>query len=220
MLALVNGKQLWDVHRPLEDSCTLQLLHFKIQDPNEVNKAFWRTCSFLLGGVLQKVFKNDITMHLHSFPWPSVRSGSFIHDISLSVDNWNPSQQELKSIGIEMMKFATENHNIERLEVNHDVALEMFKDNPFKREQLPNISNKNKGVITLYRAGDHIDISKGPMISSTKYINKVNIASVHKISKDDNNLYRIQGIALPQGFTMSAFAFGVLKERAMKLVMA
>jgi large subunit ribosomal protein L39 len=217
VLALINGKKLWDINRPLEESCTLQLLHFKSQDPNLVNQAFWRTCSFLLGGVLQRILKENTGLHLHSFPWPSIKSGSFVHDISLNVDNWNPSAQDLKSIAIEMMKFATENHDIERLEVSHEIALEMFKDNPFKREQLPNISNQNKGVITLYRAGDHIDISKGPMISSTKYISKVQIPSIHKITKEDSNLYRVQGIALPTGFTLSAYAFDILGKRAKRL---
>ena len=29
-LALVNG-QLWDMHRPLEEDCTVELLHFHIE---------------------------------------------------------------------------------------------------------------------------------------------------------------------------------------------
>lgn len=104
--------------------------------------------------------------------------------------------------------------------MNHDVALEIFKNNPFKREQLPNISNQNNGVVTLYRVGDHIDISRGPMVASTRFISKVNIASVHKVSaaKDSSSLYRVQGIALPIGFSMSHFAFNILMERAKKLV--
>lgn len=216
VLALINGKKVWDIHRPLEESCTLQLLHFKVQDPGYVNVAFWRTCSFLLGGVLHRVLKEDAGLHLHSFPWPSIKSGSFTHDISLNVNDWAPSQQDLKSISVEMMKFATENHTIERLDVSHEVALEMFKDNPFKREQLPNISNKNKGSVPLYRAGEHIDISRGPMISSTKYIQKVKISSVHRMQ--ENNLYRVQGVALPQGITLSAYAFDILNRRAQKLV--
>lgn len=209
---------MWDIHRPLEESCTLQLLNFKSNDSYPVNNAFWRTCSFVLGGVLQKSLKDDLGLYLHSFPRPNVKSGSFTYDFALNAENWTPTNDELKSLGIEMLKFVRDNNVIERLDVNHDLALEMFKDNPFKREQLPSISNKNQGVITLYRVGEHIDISRGPMIASTNFIGRTRISAIHKISKEDSNLYRIQGIALPTGFTMSAYAFNILNIRAKKLV--
>lgn len=149
-----------------------------------------------------------------------VKSGSFVHDISLSHPNWQPTEEDFRTIGAELIKLAAQDLKIERLEVSHDVALEIFKNNPFKREQLPNISNQHNGIVTLYRVGDHIDISRGPMIASTRFVSKVNIASVHKVSaaKDSSSLYRVQGIALPIGFSMSHFGFNILKERAKKLV--
>lgn len=217
---MINNTQLWDIHRPLEESCTLQLLNFRVVDPAPVNRAFWRTCSFVLGAVLHRVFKEDAGLFLHSFPKPNIRSGSFIHDFALNEKNWKPSVMELKTISVEMLKFATENHKFERLTVNHELALEMFKDNPFKREQLPNISNSHNGTVTLYRAGQHIDISGGPMMANTSFIHKSRIAAVHKVTKEDDtcNLYRIQGIALPSGFRMSFYSFNVLADRAKKLV--
>ena len=81
-LAMVNG-QLWDMHRPigsevLEDrpsaddaDVQLELLHFHQEDPFHVNRAFWRSCSFLLGSVLEEVFKDDYFVELHSFPPPN-----------------------------------------------------------------------------------------------------------------------------------------------------
>lgn len=155
-LALVNNNLLWDMHRPLDSSCTLQLLNFKSLDPASVNRAFWRSCSFILGAVLHRVFKEDAGLFLHSFPKPNVRSGSFIHDFALNENKWKPTNLELKTISLEMQKFASENHKFERLAVSHDVAFEMFKDNPFKREQLPNISNSHNGQVILYRTSNHI----------------------------------------------------------------
>lgn len=38
VLSLVDGNVPWDMHRPLQASCTLQLLHFTISDPHVVNK--------------------------------------------------------------------------------------------------------------------------------------------------------------------------------------
>ncbi|XP_076334115.1 large ribosomal subunit protein mL39-like [Tachypleus tridentatus] len=70
VLAEVNGK-LWDMHRPLEENCTLRFLHFKTEDPFQVNKAFWRSCSFLLGLVLEKALRDDFYVELHSWPKPN-----------------------------------------------------------------------------------------------------------------------------------------------------
>ena len=69
-LALVDG-QLWDMHRPLESDCTVQLLHFHSEDPFHANRAFWRSCSFMLGAVLEEVFTEDVFVELHSFPAPN-----------------------------------------------------------------------------------------------------------------------------------------------------
>lgn len=169
---------------------------------------------------MQKTFKEDAGLFLHSFPIPSVRSGSFVHDIALNDKNWQPADEDLRALSIAMVKMSSENHKIERLEVSHELALEMFKDNPFKREQLPNISNCNDGIVTVYRVADHIDISKGPMIGSTSFIGKTHIAAVYKVSNEEDpcNLYRVQGIALPTGFSMSYFAFNILADRAKKMV--
>ena len=143
-LALVDGNIPWDLHRPLEESCTLQLLNFNVAEPHIVNKAFWRTCSFMLGAVLNGCIKDDAQLQLHSFPSPSVRSGSFVHDIFLNQTAWQPTKEDLRAISAEMIKLASKSLKIERLEVTHELAFEMFKENPYKREQLPSISKSGK----------------------------------------------------------------------------
>lgn len=47
---LDNGR-LWDMHRPLESDTTLRFRNFTDDNANEINKIFWRSCSFLLGMV-------------------------------------------------------------------------------------------------------------------------------------------------------------------------
>nr|CAD7577915.1 unnamed protein product [Timema californicum] len=81
-LALVD-KTLWDMHRPLESGCQLELLHFKDPDPYHVNKAFWRTCSFLLGAVAEKIFKDNVSVQLHSFPSPNVKELKVLLDFNM-----------------------------------------------------------------------------------------------------------------------------------------
>jgi len=69
-LALLNGQELWDMHRPLEGDCQLELLSFQDEDPAHVNKALWRTCSLMLGSVVTNAFKDHIKVNLHSYPRP------------------------------------------------------------------------------------------------------------------------------------------------------
>ncbi|XP_055627237.1 39S ribosomal protein L39, mitochondrial [Toxorhynchites rutilus septentrionalis] len=219
-LALLDNSVPWDMRRPLEDSCTLQLLNFKSQDPHIANKAFWKSCSLLLGAVLQKCFKPEAGLFLHSFPKPNIKSGSFVYDIALAKDGWKPPMQELRALSIEMIKLSQQDLPIERLDVTSAIALEMFSSNPHKREQIPSIAGHNNELITVYRVGDHVDISKGPLISSTGLLGKCTIAAVHELPKstpDQLPLYRVQGVALPIGLNMNHFAYGILEDRAKKL---
>jgi len=70
VVAEVNG-EIWDLHRPIPSDCTLKLLSMKPEDQHQaslVNKTFWRSCSFLLGAVVEGIFQNEISVTLHSFP--------------------------------------------------------------------------------------------------------------------------------------------------------
>ncbi|XP_053953439.1 39S ribosomal protein L39, mitochondrial [Anastrepha ludens] len=218
-LALVDGNVPWDMHRPLTETCTLQLLNFTVADPHLVNKAFWRTCSFMLGAALQNCFTDEAQLELHSFPTPNIKSGSFVYDIVLRAQAWQPSKAELRALSAEMVKLAARDLKLERLDVNSELALEMFADSRCKREQLPSIAQQNQGRVTLYRMGTHIDISRGPMVASSRFVGKCTVAAAHKIANegDNNALYRIQGVGLPAGFTLHHIAYGTLEERARKM---
>lgn len=61
----------WDMHSPLTGDCTIRFLTFRDADPQFLNRAFWRSCSVMLGAVIGKSFKDNIPVHLHSFPSPN-----------------------------------------------------------------------------------------------------------------------------------------------------
>nr|CAG4649530.1 EOG090X0A3R [Scapholeberis mucronata]SVE93762.1 EOG090X0A3R [Scapholeberis mucronata] len=218
ILAEVNG-EVWDMHRPLLSDCTLKLLNMKPdnqQHANLVNKTFWRSCSFILGNVIEDSFNEDVLVTLHSFPPANVRSGSFVHDVHLNLDSWVPTKNDLRQIAASFQKFVRGDHFIQRLDVGASLALEMFEDNVFKSEQIPHIATKSESgsSVTVYRVGDHIDISRGPMIASSVFVGRCSMASIHKL---DSGLYRFQGVALPTDININPFAFGILESRAKKL---
>lgn len=119
-----------------------------------------------------------------------------------------------------MIKFCQRNYNIECLDVSPDFAREMFKYNPHKTKQIPDISANNSGKVTLFKVDKHVDISKGPMISNTNQIGRFTVANVIKLNTDipGEPIYRFQGVALPNCIILNHFAYGLLEERAKKLV--
>ena len=116
-LARLDGDKLWDMHRynlpvvlwllrkakeayvtvfcgrPLEEDCTIELLHFHSENPFHCNRAFWRSCSLLLGAAVEAAMSEEVTVHQHSFPPPNVSSGSFVADIDLGFGHtWEPTR--------------------------------------------------------------------------------------------------------------------------------
>lgn len=220
-LALVNG-HLWDMHRPLEEDCTVRLLHFHSEDPFHVNRAFWRSCSFILSAALDKAFKDDIFVELHSFPAPNVASGSFVADVDLKCGHdWNPTRQELMVFSSIMHKLADQDIKFERLVVTPEFALDMFRENQYKSNQIPSIAESFGNKITLYKIGDHVDISGGPMVGSTKFLGRrCTISAAHKIFHNNIPMYRFQGVALPKDIYLNHVAFGILEERSARVNLA
>lgn len=103
-----------------------------------------------------------------------------------------------------MIKLSRKKLPFERLEVDVDLALDMFQENKYKSHQIPEIaqSSSNNKTVCLYRVGDFVDISKGPLMSHTGHLNKCTITAVHPLTQASSispTLYRIQGVALPSG---------------------
>lgn len=216
VLALVNEKP-WDMHRPLVDNCRLRFLHFKDEDPELVNQAFWRSCSFILGYILDRAFKDEHYVELCSFPKPNVRSGSFIYDVDLGLPDWNPTQAELQCLSRIGGQLHHKDMKFERLEVDASLAAKMFEDNRFKAAQIPAIAEQSDSgsVVTVYRLGDHVDISRGPLISNTRLVGRFNVTAVHDIESSDlGPMKRVQGIATPTQLPVHFWTFDLLAKRA------
>jgi len=52
VISKVNG-ELWDLERPLEGSCSLQLLKF---DDEEAQAVFWHSSAHILGEAMERVY--------------------------------------------------------------------------------------------------------------------------------------------------------------------
>ena len=89
-------------------------------------------------------------------------------------------QRELLALSLELNTIISKDTHFERLVVSEPIAAKMFEDNRFKSDQIPDIAaaSEEGDKVTIYRTGDHIDITRGPLISTTGQIGRFNVAAV------------------------------------------
>ena len=97
---------------------------------------------------------------------PVIEDG-FYYDIDLG--DKSLSEEDFPKIEKEMKKISKDNKLIKRIELSKEVALDMFKDDPYKID-LINRMDENDTVISAYKQGDFIDLCRGPHVESTKLI--------------------------------------------------
>lgn len=223
-LALINNETIWDMNRPLENDCQLKFLHFPDEKCEEQNRAYWRTCSFVLGYILETAFKSNYQIQLCSFPPPLFQYGSFAYDVQLNLGDWKPSNDDLRCLSIQAYKLRDLDLRFQRLEITESVAQEMFQYDQFKLLQIPQIArllspNDNQKRLAVYRMGNHhVDITQGPLISSTKQFGRFEFAAIHPIDVPSyqQTMQRIQALSIPNQLHLHFWTFDYLLQRAKK----
>ncbi|KAM3857157.1 large ribosomal subunit protein mL39 [Diretmus argenteus] len=220
-LALVDGEP-WPLHQPLTRSCSLSLLTFKDADPSLVNQAYWRSCAALLGQVLETAFKDDFAVELLCTPEVPVTSGAFCCDVVLDsqLDSWTPSKESLRSLTRGAQQLIHQDLAWEPLEVTPPVALEVFSHSRCKQEDVEQKAAQNpKGTVMLYRCGDHVLLSGGPLVARTGMCSQYEVTALHSLGQGPWGLHRrAQGLSLPLQLQAHHTVWRKLRERAETLV--
>ncbi|CAF1112869.1 unnamed protein product [Rotaria sordida] len=224
-LALIDDKYVWDINRPLERDCTLKFLHFMEDKCQEQNRAYWRTCSFIIGYILQTAFKSNNYLELCSFPPPQFQFGSFVYDAKLNLGDWQLNRDDLRCLSIQAYKLRDLNLRFESLNISKRVAEEMFSYDRYKLAQIPHMlrlisPDDNQPRLTVYKMGDcHVDITRGPLISSTKQIGRFEFSAIHQIDVPSygEQMQRVQALSIPNQLHLHYWTFDYLLERAKKL---
>uniref|UniRef100_A0AAQ5XZT9 Large ribosomal subunit protein mL39 n=1 Tax=Amphiprion ocellaris TaxID=80972 RepID=A0AAQ5XZT9_AMPOC len=222
-LALVDGEP-WPLHQPLTSSCSLTLLTFKDSDPTLVNQAYWRSCAALLGQVIETAFKDEYTVELLSTPEVAVTSGAFCCDVVLDpqLDSWTPSEESLRSLTRGAQQLIHQDQAWEPLEVVPSVALEVFSHSRCKQEEVEQKASQNpKGTVMLYRCGDHVLLSGGPLVARTGLCSQYEVTALHNLGQGSWGVQRrAQGLSLPLQLQAHHTVWRKLRQRAEKLVRA
>lgn len=109
-----NPEKLWDLDRPLEASCKLELLTF---DDEQGQQVFWHSSAHVLGEACERRFGCSLCIG------PPIESG-FYYEMALPdggalhESDWKPIESIVGSIVKEKQKF-------ERLELSKEDLLEM-----------------------------------------------------------------------------------------------
>jgi threonyl-tRNA synthetase len=191
VVAKLNGdpEQLWDLERPLEASCKLELLSF---DDELGKKVFWHSSAHILGEASERRFGCSLCIG------PPIESG-FYYEMGLpggaavQQSDWKPLETLVSQIVKEKQPF-------ERLVLSKEDLLEMFKDNKYKQHIIKD-KIKDGEFTTVYRNGPLIDLCRGPHVPNTGRIETFaimkNSASYFLGNKDNDSLQRIYGVSFP-----------------------
>ena len=188
VIARVNGN-LWDLERPLEESCRLELLDF---EHPEGKKVFWHSSAHVLGEAAERRFGCDLCNG------PPIDSG-FYYDMALpnsevvQTSDWKP----LVDIAQKAIK---DKAPFERLTLTKAELQEMFKNNKYKLHLIDQ-RVKDGDSTTVYRSGVFIDLCRGPHVPNTGRIKAFDVlrssASYFLGDQSNDSVQRIYGISFP-----------------------
>uniref|UniRef100_A0A8C1UH73 threonine--tRNA ligase n=1 Tax=Cyprinus carpio TaxID=7962 RepID=A0A8C1UH73_CYPCA len=189
VIARVDG-ELWDLDRPLETDCSLELLRFDHEDAQAV---YWHSSAHVLGEAMERFYGGCLCYG------PPIENG-FYYDMFLDGQKGVSSTEfgDLENICRSIMK---DKQPFERLEISKETLLEMFKYNKFKCRILN--EKVSTPTTTVYRCGPLIDLCRGPHVRHT---GKIKALKIYKNSStywegrsDMETLQRIYGISFPDG---------------------
>jgi len=187
VVARIDGQTLWDMDRPLEASCSIDLLKFDSDDGQHV---FWHSSAHILGQALERLYGG------HLCAGPPVEGGfyydMFMEDRQVSSNDFPAIESLVKNVIKEKQPF-------ERLVLSKSELLELFKHNPFKQRII-----KEKVLTestTVYRCGPLIDLCRGPHIRHTGKLKAFQVtknSSAYWEGKSEmENLQRVYAISFP-----------------------
>ncbi|CAA0831400.1 Threonine--tRNA ligase- mitochondrial [Striga hermonthica] len=157
LISKVNGV-LWDMSRPLEGDCKLELFTF---DTDEGRDTFWHSSAHILGESLEQAYGCRLCIGPCTTRGEGFYYDAFYGDLGLNEDHF-------KQIEAAAKKAVDEKQPFERIEVTREQALNMFSDNQFKVEIIKDLPEDK--TITVYRCGPLVDLCRGPHIPNTSFV--------------------------------------------------
>ncbi|EEB06197.1 cytoplasmic threonine-tRNA ligase Trs1 [Schizosaccharomyces japonicus yFS275] len=196
VISKVND-QLWDLTRPLEDSCTLKLLDFN--DP-EGKRVFWHSSAHILGEA------SELHFGCHLCIGPPTTDG-FFYEMAID-DNKTVTTEDYPALEALAKNAIKQKQPFERLIVSKENLLKMFKHNKYKQHIIESKIPDGTST-TVYRCGPLIDLCVGPHVPHTGRVKAFavmkNSSSYFLGDAKNDSLQRIYGVSFPDNKQMSEY---------------
>jgi len=184
----VSQALLWDLARPLEGDCQLELLGF---DTPEGKMVFWHSSAHLLGAALEQKYGAKLSIG------PPVEGG-FYYDAYLG--ETTVPEADFKPLQQAVTKMCNAKYKFERLALSKAELLEMFAYNPFKTAIIAS-KVPDGAMTTAYRSGPIIDLCMGPHVPDSgrvKAFEVLRASAAYWLGQAENDsLQRVYGVAFP-----------------------
>ncbi|XP_030604752.1 threonine--tRNA ligase, cytoplasmic [Archocentrus centrarchus] len=183
LVSKVNG-ELWELGRPLEADCELQLLGF---DTTEGKQAAWRTGACVLSGVLEGMFGAEVCREGAS------ELGLFcdylLDDSSLSLSDVEARCKEAVALKLPLS----------RLELSTEEVQELFQSSKLRLQFVE--EQMNGATVTVYRCGDTVAVCNGPLLPHTGLLRVFKMLQLSSVTlanqTESSGLTRLLGVAFP-----------------------
>ena len=196
LAAKVDG-ELWDLMRPIEKDCELEILTF---DDAEGRWTMRHTVSHVLAQAVKRLYP-DTKLAIG----PAIDKG-FYYDFDVDKAF---TAEDLPKIEKEMAKIVSENLPLERFELPRDEAIAFMKEKnePYKVELIEDLPEGE--TISFYRQGDFTDLCAGAHLPSTSRVRAFKLTSTAgaywRGSEKNKMLCRIYGTAFEKKEDLQAY---------------
>ncbi|KAL8909309.1 MAG: hypothetical protein Q9207_000319 [Kuettlingeria erythrocarpa] len=188
VVAKVDGRELWELHRPLEKDCRISYLPFTSTEGRNV---FWHSSAHVLGEAAECQY-NCLLSH-----GPPVEQG-FFYDMAIT-GGQVVKESDYSPLESKAARFVKEKQTFDRLHVSISDLKQMFGYSKYKMYYIENLLPPEGS--TVYRCGTLVDLCLGPHIQNTSKIKTFQITKnsscYFRGDKDDDSLQRIYGVAFP-----------------------
>jgi len=190
-----------DLATVLDGDCRLEILTFADETGK---KALWHTASHVMAQAVKRLYP---TAKLAI--GPAIDTG-FYYDFDLEKPF---TAEDLERIEKEMQRIVDADLSIERFELPREKALELVRDEPYKRELIEDLPQD--AALSFYRQGEFTDLCAGPHVPSTGKVRSFKLLSIAgaywRGSEKNKMLTRVYGTAFEKSEELSAY-LAMLKE--------
>ncbi|XP_056157747.1 threonine--tRNA ligase 1, cytoplasmic [Lampris incognitus] len=183
LVSKVNG-ELWELGRPLEEDCELQLLGF---NSVEGKQTAWRTGACVLGGVLEGVFGADLCRE--GVSESGLYCDHLLQNGGLSLNHVEERCKELAALRLPLSTLELTKEEVRELFQNSKLRLQLVE------EQM------NGPTVTVYRCGDSVGVCSGPLLPHTGLLKVFKMLQVSPLTlanhQETSGLMRMIGVAFP-----------------------